>query len=137
MKKHMGLQDKERHSLIHPSQMLQRRVSLTLGKLLNAFENFAVEALGMVVVGQLFRGSNLKRFDVSFANVVPKEVPLNQEILGPVSDALLGSKQQCSVVIFKDAAANGRLEVRWQPESVPCRSHQEGHKVAMESSCLH
>ena len=55
-------------------------------------------------------------FNVSITNMVPKEEPLNQEILVPVSDALLGSKQQCSVVVFKDAAANGRLEVRWQSQ---------------------
>ena len=48
--------------------------------------------------------------------MVPKEMPLNQEILGPISDALLGGKQQCAVVILKDAAANGRLEVRWQSQ---------------------
>ncbi len=88
-------------------------MSPTLGKLSNVFKNFAVEAFGKVV-GQLVSGRNLKHFDVSIANMVPKEAPLNQEILGPISDALLGSKQQCAVVIFKDSAANGRLEVRWQ-----------------------
>jgi hypothetical protein len=92
MKKHMGLQDKERHSLIHPTQMRRHLVSPTLGKLSNAFENFVVEALGKVV-GQLIHGGNLKHFDVSVGNMVPKEVPLNQEILSLISDALLGSKQ--------------------------------------------
>ncbi len=49
--------------------------------------------------------------------MVPKEMPLNQEILGLIGDALLGGKQQCAIVIFKDAAAkNGRLEVRWQSQ---------------------
>ena len=91
-------------------------MSPTLGKLLNAFENFVVEALAGKVVGQLIRGGNLKHFDVSVANMVPKEVPLNQETLGPISDALLGSKELCSIVIFKDAAMNGRLEVRWQSQ---------------------
>ncbi len=96
--------------------MRRRRVSPTLGKLSNAFKNFAVEALGKIV-GQLICGGDLKHFNVAVANMVPKEVPLNhQEILGPVSDALLGSKQQCSVVVFKDAAANSRLEVRWQSQ---------------------
>jgi hypothetical protein len=84
-----------------------------LSKLSNAFKNFAVEALGKVV-SQLICSGNLKHFDVSIANMVPEEVPLDQEILGPVSDALRGSKQQCSIVDFKDAAMNGRLEVRWQ-----------------------
>jgi hypothetical protein len=41
-------------------------------------------------------------------------VPLNQEILGAVGDALLGSKQQCAIVVFKNAATNGGLEVWWQ-----------------------
>jgi hypothetical protein len=95
--------------------MRRRRESPTLGKLLNAFNSFAVEALGKVV-GQLIRGGNLKHFDVSITSMVPKEVPFSQEILGPVSDALLGSKLQCSIVIFKDAATNGRLEVRWQSQ---------------------
>jgi hypothetical protein len=116
MKRHMGLQDKEGNSEIHPTQMRQRRVSPSLGKLSNAFENFAVEALGKVVGQLICGGNNLKHFNVAIKNMVPKEVPLNQEILGLVGDALLGSKQQCSVVIFKDAAANGRLEVRWQSQ---------------------
>ncbi len=90
-------------------------MSPTLSKLSNAFENFAVEAFGKVV-GQLICCGNLKHFNISIANMVPKEVPLIQEILGPVSDALLCSKQQCSVVVFKDAAMNGRLEVRWQSQ---------------------
>jgi hypothetical protein len=29
---------------------------------------------------------------------------------------LLGSEQQSTVVVFKDSAANGRLEVRWQSQ---------------------
>ena len=70
--------------------MRRRRVSPTLGKLSNAFKNFAVEALGKVV-GQLICGGDLKQFNVAVANMVPKEVPLDQEILGPVSDALLGT----------------------------------------------
>jgi hypothetical protein len=32
--------------------------------------------------------------------MVPKEVPLNQELLGPVSDALLGSKQQFELALL-------------------------------------
>ena len=95
--------------------MRQGRVSPTLSKLSNAFENFSVEALGKVVC-QLVCGGNLEHFDISVANMVPKEVPLNQEILGAVGNALLGSKQQCSIVVFKDAATNGGLEVRWQSQ---------------------
>ncbi len=115
VKKHMGLQDEEGNSKIHPTQMRQGRVSPTLSKLSNAFENFSVEALGKVV-SQLVCSGNLEHFDISVANMVPEEVPLNQEILGAVGDALLGSKQQCAIVVFKDAATNGRLGVRWQSQ---------------------
>ena len=115
MKKHMGLQDQRGHSGIHPTQTRRGRVSPTLSKLSNAFENFSVEALGKVI-GQLVGCGNLEDFNVSIANMVPEEVPLNQEVLGAVSNALLGSKQQCAIVVFKDAATNGRLEVRWQSQ---------------------
>ncbi len=67
-------------------------MSPTLSKLSNPFENFAVEVLGKVVC-QLIRGGNLEHFDISLANMVPKEVPLNQVVLGAVGDALLGSEQ--------------------------------------------
>ncbi len=90
-------------------------MSPTLSKLSNAFENVTVEALGKVV-SQLVSGRNLEHFDISVADVVPKEVPLNQEVLAAISNALLGSKQQSTVVVFKDLAANGRLEVRWQSQ---------------------
>ena len=91
-------------------------MSPNLSKLSNTFKDFAVEALGKIVGRLLICGGDLKHFDVSIAILVPKEVPLYQEILHPVSDALLGSKQQCSIVVFKDAATNGRLEVRWQSQ---------------------
>jgi hypothetical protein len=71
--------------------MRRSRVSPTLSKLSNAFENFSVEALGKVV-SQLVSGCNLEHFNISVANVVPKEVPFDQEVLGAVGDALLGSK---------------------------------------------
>ena len=115
MKGRMGLQDKRGHSEIHPTQMRRGRVSPTLSKLSNAFENFSVETLGEVI-GQLVGGGNLEHFNISVANVVPKEVPLNQEVLGAVSNALLGCKKQCTIVVFKDSATNGRLEVRWQSQ---------------------
>ena len=66
-------------------------MSPTLSKLLNVFENSSVETLGEVI-GQLVCCGNLKHFEVSNANVVPVEVPLDQEVLGPVGDSLLGSK---------------------------------------------
>ena len=90
-------------------------MSPTLSKLLNAFENFSVEALGKVV-RQLVCGGNLEHFNISVAHMVPKEVPLNQEVLGAVGNALPGSEQQCTIVVFKDSAANDRPEVRWQSQ---------------------
>ena len=90
-------------------------MSPALSKLSNAFKNFSIEALGKVV-SQLVSGCNLEHFNVSVADVVPKEVPLNQEVLGAICNALLGSKQQSTIVVFKDSAANGRLEVRWQSQ---------------------
>ncbi len=90
-------------------------MSPTLSKLSNAFENFSVEALGKIV-SQLVSGCNLEHFDIAIANMVPEEVPLNQEVLGAISNALLGSEKQSTVVVFKDSAANGRLEVRWQSQ---------------------
>ena len=111
----MGLQDKRGHSKIHPTQMRRSHVSPTLSKLSNALENFSVEALGKVV-GQLVSSGNLEHFDISVADMVPEEMPLNQEVLGAVGNTLLGGKQQCAIVVFKDAAANGRLKVRWQSQ---------------------
>ena len=90
-------------------------MSPTLSKLSNTFENFSIEALGKVV-SQLVSGCNLEHFNISVADVVPKEVPLNQEVLGAISNALLSSEQQSTVIVFKDSAANGRLEVRWQSQ---------------------
>ena len=70
------------------------RVSPTLtSKLSNAFENFSVETLGEII-GQLVYCGNLKHSDVSIANVVPEEVPFDQEVLSLVGDLLLGSKHQ-------------------------------------------
>ena len=88
-------------------------MSPTLSKLSNALKNFSAEGLGKVV-GQLVSSGNLEHFDISIANMVPIEVPLNQDVLSVVGNALLGSKQQCSFVVFKDAATNVRLKVRWQ-----------------------
>ena len=80
--------------------MRRGHVSPTLSKNLNTSEDFAVEALGKVV-GQLICGGNLKHFDVSIANMLPKEKLLNQEILGPASDTLLGSKQNAPLLSSK------------------------------------
>ena len=93
--------------------MRRGRVSPALSKLSNTFENFSVEAL-CEKVGQLVCCGNLEHLDISVANMVPKEVPLNQEVLGPIGDALLGGKQQCSIVVLKNMATDGGLEVRWQ-----------------------
>ena len=95
--------------------MRRSRVSPTLSKLSNALEIFSVEALGKAV-GQLVSSGNLEHFDISVADMVPEEMPLNQEVLGVVGNRLLGGKQQCAIVVFKDSAANGRLKVRWQSQ---------------------
>ena len=76
-------------------------MSPTLSKLLNAFKNFSVEAFSLIV-HQLVGCGDLEHLDISIANVLPKEVPLDQKIPGSVGDALLGSKQQCSIVVLKD-----------------------------------
>jgi hypothetical protein len=39
---------------------------------------------------------------------------LDQEVLGPIGNALLGSKLLSSMVVFGDAATDGGLEVKWQ-----------------------
>ena len=85
-----------------------------------------------MVVDQLVSSGNLEHFYISIANMVPDKVPLNQEVLGTVGDALLGSKQQCPIAILKDAATSGRLKIRWQGQSLACRFHQEGCKEAIE-----
>ena len=38
--------------------------------------------------------------------MVPEEVPLDQEVLGPIGDALLGRKQEGAVVVLEDSAAD-------------------------------
>ena len=115
-------------------------MSPTLSKLPNAFENFSVETLGEVV-GQLVCGGNLEHFDISVANMVPKEVPLNQEVLGPIGDALLDCKEQSTIVVFKDAATDGGRKIRWKAQSVDngsrVRIHEGDHEVATECACLH
>ena len=107
-------------------------MSPTLSKLSNAFENFSIEALGKVV-SQLVSGRNLEHFDISVANVVPKEVPLNQEVLGAISNALLGSEQQSTVVVFKtqqrmvDLKSGGRVNSL----QISPRRSQSGNRVLM------
>ena len=39
---------------------------------------------------------------------------LDQEVLGPIGNALLGSKLLSSMVVFGDEATDGGLEVKWQ-----------------------
>ena len=116
--------------------MRQSRVSPTLSELSNAFENFSVEAL-CKIVGQLVGCGDLEHFNTSIVKVLPEEVLLDQGGLGPAGDTLLGSKQQCPILVLKDMAMNGILEVRWQDQFLATRFHKEGHGVAIESSCLH
>ena len=55
-------------------------MSPTLSELSDTFENFAVETLGKVVIGQLLSaGGNFKDFDIAIANMVPEEMPLDKE----------------------------------------------------------
>ena len=89
------------------------------------------------VVGQLIRGGNLKHFDVSMANMVPKEVPFNQEYLvrlvmrclvASSNAPLLFSKTRQQMVV--DLKSGGRVSsLQISPKKL--------HKVAIESSCLH
>ena len=68
-------------------------MSPTLSELSNAFENLAVETLGKII-GQLLSGGNLENFDIAIANMVPEEVPLDKEVLGPIGDTLFRRKKQ-------------------------------------------
>lgn len=81
------------------------RVSPTLCELSNVFESFAVETLGEVI-GQLVSCGDLQDLDVAVGDMVPEEVPLDLEVLGPISDALLGCEEQGAVVVLKDSAAD-------------------------------
>ena len=42
--------------------------------------------------------------------MVPEEVSLDKEVLGPIGNALLGYKQQGAIVVLKDSEADGWLE---------------------------
>ena len=92
-------------------------MSPTLSELSDTFENFAVETLSEII-GQLLSGGNLENFDITIANMVPEEVPLDKEVLGPIGDTLLGCKKQSAVVVFKDTTTNGRLEAWGKVESI-------------------
>ncbi len=78
-----------------------------MSELSNRFESFAVEALGEVI-GQLVSSGNLNHLNVAVANMVPKEVSLDKEVLGPVGNSLLGgSKEKGSIVVFEDTTTDG------------------------------
>ena len=81
------------------------RVSPTLCKLPNAFKSFAVETLGEII-GQLISCCNLQDLDIAVGDMVPKEVPLDQKVVGPIGDALLGRKQRGAAVVLEDSAAD-------------------------------
>ena len=85
-------------------------MSPTLYKLSNAFENFTVEGFGEII-GQLLGCGDLENFDITVADVVPEEVPLDKEVLGPICDALLGCEKQSTIVVFKDTTADCGCDV--------------------------
>ena len=92
-------------------------MSPTLSKLSNTFENFAVETLGEII-GQLFSSGNFEDFNITIANMVPEEVPLDKEVLGPIGDTLFRCKKQSTIVVFKDTTTDGGLEAWGKVESI-------------------
>ncbi len=81
-------------------------MSPTLSELSNTFESFAVEALGEVI-GQLVSSGNFEHLNIAVANMVSKQVLLDKEVLGPVGNVLLGSKEKGSIVVFENTATDG------------------------------
>jgi hypothetical protein len=85
--------------------------SPTLHKLSNGLERFSVESLCEVIRPLFFR-VDLQDCNVAIASVAPEEMPLYQEILSAIGDSPFGSKKEGAVVVLlKDAAANGGLEL--------------------------
>ena len=86
-----------------------------LHKLSNVFECFSIESFGKVVSPLFFR-IDLFNVDLTTLHMAPEEMPLDQEVLGSVCNALFGCEQKGAVVVFEDTATNGRLEYRWKEE---------------------
>ena len=80
------------------------------------FRGFSGKSFREIISALLLRVDFEDR-DVTICYVTPEEVPLEEEVLRPVGDLLLGCKKKASIDVFKDTAADGRLELRRQTES--------------------
>jgi hypothetical protein len=58
------------------------------------------------IVSKLVLGRNFHNGNVSSSHGIPKMMPLDMEIFGASSDALVCSLGLCTIVIFKDSAAD-------------------------------
>ena len=87
----------------------------TLNKLAVVLEQFTHKYLGEVICSLQIR-SHFVDTHVSIFDILPKEMPLDMEVLGAGGDALIGGKQECSVVVFEhtgmDAGAEGCGELQ-------------------------
>ena len=79
----------------------------SLNESANSFEAFAIQTFGEHV-GPLFLSINLDDRDGAVANVRPKEMPFNLEVLRPIGNSLVGRQKKCAVVVFEHATLNGR-----------------------------
>lgn len=66
------------------------------------------------VVGALVSGIDFD--EVKLVGMGPKPVPLVQVIAGPVGDVVVGCKDECTLIIFKDSGANGGRNEVWNFE---------------------
>jgi hypothetical protein len=82
-----------------------------LDELAYVLEGLTIEAFSEIV-GPLFFGVDFQHSDIPVVDVAPKEVPLDEEILRPVGDALFGGEKKGAVVILEYATTDGRLELR-------------------------
>ena len=71
-------------------------------------EAIAGEALGEIV-GTLVTGLDLDCFELVI--VLPKQVPLHQEVLGATGDLMVGGKVEGRLVVFEHSGVNGRANV--------------------------
>jgi hypothetical protein len=62
------------------------------------------------VIRKLFFGINLLNLNISIGNMMPEVVPLDMEVLGAGRDALVRSKSESAVVVFKYGALDQGFE---------------------------
>ena len=79
--------------------------SPALDKLADVFEGVTIETF-CEIVGPLFLGVNLVNLNGAITDVAPKEMPLHEEVLGSVGDALFGGEGECTIVVFEDSTAD-------------------------------